>query len=97
MSKTENGVTTTHVYDAFGNLAAEYGSTTGSMCDTATRYLTQDRLGSLPTVADANGAVTRRYDYLPVYSLWDCPPGPSTACMPSRTRTLQHRCNRRRR
>jgi len=65
VSKTVNGQTTIYVYDAFGDLAAEYGSTAANMCDTTTCCLTEDHLGSRRMVTDSNGAMTRRYDYLP--------------------------------
>lgn len=50
------------VYDAFGNLAAEYGATP----DAAGRqYLTMDHLGSTRVVTNGTGGVERRYDYAP--------------------------------
>jgi RHS repeat-associated protein len=65
VSKTVNGVTTTYLYDAFGNLAAEYGATQ-SPCDTSTCYLTVDHLGSTRLLTDSNGSSTvTRYDYEP--------------------------------
>jgi len=36
VSKTVYGQTTTFVYDAFGNLMAEYGGNSTSSCDTPT-------------------------------------------------------------
>ncbi len=51
-----------YVYDAFGNLAAEYGGTASS---TGTRYLTTDHLGSTRLITKADGAVDQRIDYLP--------------------------------
>ena len=65
MSKTLNGNATVYVYDAFGNLAAEYGAAEASPCGTATCYVTEDHLGSLRMLTDSNGASQRRYDYLP--------------------------------
>jgi RHS repeat-associated protein len=61
------GMITTYVYDAFGNLAAEYGAASSLMnfCGTPTCYLTQDQIGSTRLVTDANGLVGTRYDYLP--------------------------------
>ena len=68
-------VTTAYVYDAFGNLAAEYDMATAnatvpgavsSLCGTSTTcYVTVDQLGSTRLVTDSNGAAQRRYDYLP--------------------------------
>jgi RHS repeat-associated protein len=51
-----------YVYDAFGNLAAEYGGTASS---TGTRYLTTDHLGSTRVITKQDGTVDRRIDYLP--------------------------------
>jgi RHS repeat-associated protein len=59
--KTVNGQATTYVYDATGQLAVEYGSTT----DAGTNYLTADHLGSTRLITDARGSVARCYDYLP--------------------------------
>ena len=56
VSKTVNGNTTVYVYDAFGNLAAEYGAAEASPCGTATCYITEDHLGSLRMLTDSNGA-----------------------------------------
>jgi hypothetical protein len=44
VTKTAGGQTITYVYDAFGNLAAEYGGTTSDPY--ASCYLTVDALGS---------------------------------------------------
>lgn len=63
-SVTGATVSTTYVYDAFGNLAAEYG-TPQSPCGTPTCYLSVDHLGSTRLVTDSNGDVTGRYDFLP--------------------------------
>jgi len=65
ISKTVNGQTTTYVYDAFGNLAAEYGQAEASPCGTPTCYLSVDHLGSTRMLTDSTGAAARRYDYLP--------------------------------
>src|SRR5216684_3317507 len=61
VSKTVNGATTIFVYDAMGQLAAEYGPAT----DAGTDYLTNDALGSTRVVTDGSRVVKRRYDYLP--------------------------------
>ncbi|MCL4797460.1 MAG: RHS repeat-associated core domain-containing protein [Bryobacteraceae bacterium] len=52
----------TYVYDAFGNLAAEYGGTAAAA---GTRYLTTDHLGSTRLITKADGEVDQRIDYLP--------------------------------
>ncbi|MCO5351841.1 MAG: RHS repeat-associated core domain-containing protein [Bryobacteraceae bacterium] len=52
----------TYVYDAFGNLAAEYG---GTPTPVGTQYLTTDHLGSTRLITKADGTVDRRIDYLP--------------------------------
>jgi RHS repeat-associated protein len=53
---------TTYVYDAFGQLAAEYGGTSSL---TGTRYLTADPLGSTRLVTDAAGGSQQCSDYFP--------------------------------
>jgi RHS repeat-associated protein len=58
------GATTVYVYDARGDLAAEYYS--GSV--TATKgvdYLTADHLGSTRMIANESGTVTAKRDYQP--------------------------------
>ncbi len=70
---TSTGATiaTTYIYDAFGNLAAEYGDGDTPACNPTTStcyppyYLTVDDLGSTRTVTDSQGNVVRRYDFLP--------------------------------
>ena len=52
-----------YVYDAFGNLAAEYGGT--PLAEGGPRYLTTDHLGSTRLITKADGAVDQRIDYLP--------------------------------
>jgi len=61
-----NGLTTTsYVYDAMGNLAAEYeAGTPGTSMPCSTCYLFADHLGSTRAVWDSTG-VKARYDYLP--------------------------------
>ncbi|MGH9656695.1 MAG: RHS repeat domain-containing protein, partial [Bryobacteraceae bacterium] len=64
VQKTGPGGTTTYIYDAFGNLAAEYGAVQGNPpCTTC--YLTYDHLGSVRMVTDQNGNVVARHDFLP--------------------------------
>jgi RHS repeat-associated protein len=55
---------TIYVYDAFGQLAAQY-NTFGSVFACSTCYVTIDHLGSVRMVTDRNGAVVTRHDYLP--------------------------------
>ena len=63
------GTTTFYVYDAFGNLAAEYGPAEPSPCaisgGTGTCYVTSDHLGSTRMLTDTAGTARRRYDFLP--------------------------------
>jgi RHS repeat-associated protein len=61
--KTAGGITTVYVYDAMGNLAAEYGGTTPAVL--GTHYLTQDNLGSTRMTTNASGGVVSCHDYLP--------------------------------
>jgi RHS repeat-associated protein len=58
--------TTVYVYDAFGQLAAEYASglATGSACG-STCYLSYDLLGSVRMVTDGQHNVVARHDYAP--------------------------------
>lgn len=60
----QTSTTTTYVYDAHGDLAAEYGAVSDATgCTTC--YVTADHLGSTRLVTDANGNVKGRHDYLP--------------------------------
>ena len=64
--KIVNGETSTFVYDVFGNLEAEYGSSDPSPCGTDTCYVSVDHLGSARLITDSAGSSNvRRYDYLP--------------------------------
>jgi RHS repeat-associated protein len=64
VEKTAGGVTTTYVYDATGNLAAEYSSQPPSMpCQTC--YLTSDHLGSTRVITGQTGGLVSRHDFLP--------------------------------
>jgi RHS repeat-associated protein len=55
---------TVYVYDALGQLAAEY-STAANAPPCTTCYLSDDHLGSTRLVTDQNGSVVARHDYLP--------------------------------
>jgi RHS repeat-associated protein len=62
--ETKEGVwVATDMYDAFGNLAAEYGMVASAACTTC--YLSYDHLGSVRLVTDQNANVVARHDYLP--------------------------------
>jgi len=66
VQKTGGGATTVYVYDAAGQLAAEYSTAAAaapSPC--ATCYLSYDHLGSVRMVTDSHGNVISRHDYLP--------------------------------
>jgi RHS repeat-associated protein len=55
---------TVYVYDAGGNLAAEYPDSLGTPpCTTC--YVTVDQLGSTRVLTDGSGSVVRRYDFMP--------------------------------
>jgi RHS repeat-associated protein len=57
------GTPTVYLYDAMGQLAAEYGSSPDTQCTTC--FLTADHLGSTRMVTDGTGAVKALHDYLP--------------------------------
>ncbi|MCZ2078487.1 MAG: RHS repeat-associated core domain-containing protein, partial [Bryobacterales bacterium] len=57
--------TTVYVYDAAGQMAAEYASGTGEEAPCGTCYLAADHLGSTRLVMDEQGTVKERHDYLP--------------------------------
>jgi RHS repeat-associated protein len=62
--KTGGGVTTVFVYDAMGELSAEYSNAANtSSCSTC--YLSYDHLGTTRLVTNASGQVVSRHDYLP--------------------------------
>jgi RHS repeat-associated protein len=74
----------TYVYDAFGNLAAEYG---GTVSTAGTQYLTTDHLGSTRLITNtANGAEPRCIDYFP---FGEEIPRPSVACYTPTTEPRQ--------
>ena len=62
--KIYNGQTTIWVYDAFGNLAAEYTTETQTT-PVGTYYRTTDHLGSTRLVTDDLGRVRQRHDFFP--------------------------------
>ncbi|MDQ3649593.1 MAG: hypothetical protein M3458_04790 [Acidobacteriota bacterium] len=64
VKKVAGVVTTVFVYNAAGQLAAEY-TANGATSVGGTSYLTADTLGSPRVVTDANGGVKSRHDYLP--------------------------------
>ncbi|MDZ7639829.1 MAG: RHS repeat-associated core domain-containing protein [Bryobacterales bacterium] len=64
MKKTTGASSTWFIYDASGQLAAEY-TTAGPSGSGATHYLTTDHLGSTRLVTDASKNVISRHDYLP--------------------------------
>jgi YD repeat-containing protein len=63
VKKVTGAVTTVFVYNASGQLIAEYSSQEPQR--NGTSYLTQDHLGSPRVVTDSAGAVRSRRDYLP--------------------------------
>jgi RHS repeat-associated protein len=62
VGKVSGSVTEAYVYDARGQVAAEYG---GPAVETATHYVTADHLGSTRVITDASKAVLQCKDYLP--------------------------------
>ena len=64
VEKTGPGGSTVYVYDARGELAAEY-STNWAAAPCTTCYLTWDHLGTVRLVTDQNANVIARHDYLP--------------------------------
>ncbi|MDZ4798873.1 MAG: RHS repeat-associated core domain-containing protein [Bryobacteraceae bacterium] len=62
VKRTANGITTYYVYDADGQLMAEYG---GTPSGSGTQYLVTDYLGSTRMIQDSNGNCVTRMDYAP--------------------------------
>ncbi len=60
-------VTMTFVYDAKGEMIAEYGNPESLPCSEAC-YVTVDALGSTRLLTDQGGATQQCYDYLPLRS-----------------------------
>lgn len=66
VKKVAGGVTTIFVYNAQGQLIAEYKDVAPAAGIGGTKYLTADHLGSTRLVTSGgSGAVKARYDYLP--------------------------------
>jgi RHS repeat-associated protein len=63
VTKTAGGVATYYVYDAGGELLAEYGGPSNTVGGTV--YQTEDNLGSTRAVTGATGSIVSRSDYLP--------------------------------
>jgi RHS repeat-associated protein len=63
VQKVSGGVTTVYVYDAEGEVAAEYS--TAPPGPAATLYLTADHLGSTRLTSNAAGTAVGYHDYLP--------------------------------
>jgi RHS repeat-associated protein len=64
VQRTPGNSTTWYVYDAMGQLAAEFDSSQSGSSLT-TQFITTDHLGSTRAVADASGNLTDCHDYLP--------------------------------
>ena len=68
------------VYDAFGNLASEYGGTaTAPSCTTC--YVSVDHLGSTRVLTVSSGTVKERHDYMPFGEEMFAGTGARTAAM----------------
>ncbi len=65
VKKIVGGVTTIFVYDAAGDLAAEYSSQAPQQQTSTTSYLTYDHLGSPRVITNQQGQVTSRRDFMP--------------------------------
>ena len=62
VKRTVNGVSTVFVYDAFGQLAQEYGASAGVA---GRNYVFADHLGSTRMMVDGTGAVKGWWDFAP--------------------------------
>jgi RHS repeat-associated protein len=63
VKKVAGVIETVFIYDAMGQLVAEYS--TEAAAQNGTRYLTADTLGTPRVVTDGRGAIVARHDYLP--------------------------------
>ena len=59
------GATTTFVYDAFGQMVADYGAPSSGTPPCQTCYLSWDHLGTTRMVTDQNGNAVSRHDFAP--------------------------------
>jgi RHS repeat-associated protein len=62
VKKTSGNDVTYYIYNALGQLAAEYSNGSAAA---GTSYLFTDMLGSVRTITDKNGNIEKCYDYLP--------------------------------
>jgi YD repeat-containing protein len=66
VKKLDQSGTTVFVYDARGQMVAEYSNSTPGNADTdGTSYLTSDTLGTPRIITGSGGQVKARHDYLP--------------------------------
>ena len=65
VKKVAGVVTTLFVYNALGQVVAEYAENQPPSNSSGTSYLTADALGSIRARTDAAGVVKERHDYLP--------------------------------
>lgn len=65
MKALSGGATKYYVYDALGNLAAEYTPAGTPLPPCSTCYWSWDHLGSTRMVTNGNGSVVARHDFLP--------------------------------
>ncbi|HXG63695.1 MAG TPA: RHS repeat-associated core domain-containing protein, partial [Blastocatellia bacterium] len=79
VQKVAGGVTVVYVYNAQGQLIAEYD--TGTPPAGGTKYLTADHLGSTRVVTNGSGAVVARHDFLPFGEELDAGIGGRTTAM----------------
>ncbi len=76
-SATAGAQITTYVYDALGQLAAEYGPPASV---TGTQYLFQDHLGTTRLMVSSTGQVTQCYDFAPFGDELGPTVGPRSGC-----------------
>ncbi len=79
--KTVGNTSTVFVYDAMGQLAAEYGPSTAA----GTQYVIADTLGSTRLLLNSTGGVAERIDYLPFGEELPAGIGGRTSCYSSIT------------